>query len=45
MAAEYLTIRETGKGEYEEKKSRFLGEAIHVETEEEASGEGAVEEE
>lgn len=37
MAAEYLTIRETGKGEYEEKKSRFLGEAIHVESEEEAS--------
>ena len=37
MAAEYLTIRETGKGEYEEKKSRFLGEAIHVENEEEAS--------
>ncbi|MEE1164473.1 MAG: YigZ family protein [Lachnospiraceae bacterium] len=37
MAAEYLTIKETGKGEYEEKKSRFLGEAIHVETEEEAS--------
>jgi uncharacterized YigZ family protein len=37
MAAEYLTIRETGKGEYEEKKSRFLGEAVHVETEEEAA--------
>ena len=37
MAAEYLTIRETGKGEYEEKKSRFLGEAVHVESEEEAS--------
>ena len=37
MAFEYLTIRETGKGEYEEKKSRFLGEAIHVESEEEAS--------
>lgn len=37
MAAGYLTIRETGKGEYEEKKSRFLGEAIHVESEEEAS--------
>ena len=37
MAAEYLTITETGKGEYEEKKSRFLGEAIHVESEEEAS--------
>ena len=37
MAAEYLTISETGKGEYEEKKSRFLGEAVHVETEEEAA--------
>jgi uncharacterized YigZ family protein len=37
MASEYLTIRENGTGEYEEKKSRFLGEAIHVETEEEAS--------
>ncbi|MDO5132185.1 MAG: YigZ family protein [Eubacteriales bacterium] len=37
MASAYLTIRETGKGEYEEKKSRFLGEAIHVESEEEAA--------
>ncbi|MBR2729267.1 MAG: YigZ family protein [Lachnospiraceae bacterium] len=37
MAAEYLTIRETGKGEYEEKKSRFLGEALHIESEEEAA--------
>lgn len=37
MASEYLTIREAGKGEYEEKKSRFLGEAVHVESEEEAS--------
>ena len=37
MASEYLTIARGGSGEYEEKKSRFLGEAVHVETEEEAS--------
>ena len=37
MASEYLTIRENGTGEYEEKKSRFLGEAVHVESEKEAS--------
>lgn len=41
MASEYRTIRETGKGEYEEKKSRFLGEAVHVESEEEAAAEVA----
>lgn len=38
MAGEYLTIRGTGKGEYVEKKSRFLGLAVHVESEEEAAG-------
>ena len=37
MASEYMTIRASGKGEYEEKKSRFLGEAIHIESEEEAA--------
>ncbi|MBQ6590141.1 MAG: YigZ family protein [Lachnospiraceae bacterium] len=37
MASEYLTIREEGRGEYEEKKSRFLGEAIPVASEEEAA--------
>ena len=37
MASQYLTVRETGKGEYEEKKSRFLGEAVHIESEEEAA--------
>lgn len=37
MAAEYLTIARAGSGEYEEKKSRFLGEAVHIETEEDAS--------
>lgn len=37
MASEYLTIARAGSGEYEEKKSRFLGEAVHIETEEEAS--------
>ena len=31
---QYLTIRSRGSGEYEEKKSRFLGEAIPVSTEE-----------
>lgn len=34
---EYYTITETGHGEYEEKKSRFLGEAIPVCSEEEAA--------
>lgn len=38
MAGEYLTIRGSGKGEYVEKKSRFLGLALHVESEEEAAG-------
>ncbi len=38
MAGEYLTIRGSGKGEYVEKKSRFLGLAVHVESEEEAAG-------
>ena len=38
MAGEYLTIRGSGKGEYTEKKSRFLGLALHVESEEEAAG-------
>ena len=33
---EYRTIRGTAAGEYEEKKSRFLAAAAHVETEEEA---------
>lgn len=33
----YYTIRQTGRGEYEEKKSRFLGEAIPVQTAAEAS--------
>ncbi len=33
----YCTIRKIGKGEYEEKKSRFLGEAIPVSSEEEAA--------
>lgn len=37
MASEYLTIRDPGKGEYEEKKSRFLGEAVPVSSEEEAA--------
>lgn len=37
MASEYLTISGVGKGEYEEKKSRFLGEAVAVGSEEEAS--------
>ena len=38
MAGEDLTIRGSGKGEYTEKKSRFLGLALHVESEEEAAG-------
>ena len=38
MAGEYLTIRGSGKGEYTVKKSRFLGLALHVESEEEAAG-------
>ena len=37
MASEYLTIRDPGNGEYEEKKSRFLGEAVPVSSEEEAA--------
>ena len=39
MAAgkEYLTIGSVGKGEYTEKKSRFLGEVDAVSTEEEAA--------
>ena len=37
MAGEYLTIKGTGTGEYVEKKSRFLGLALHVESEEEAA--------
>ena len=39
MAAEkeYLTVRSIGKGEYTEKKSRFLGEVHPVSTEEEAA--------
>ena len=39
MAAdrEYLTIGSIGKGEYTEKKSRFLGEIHPVKTEEEAA--------
>lgn len=39
MAAEkeYLTVRSIGKGEYTEKKSRFLGEIHPVSTEEEAA--------
>lgn len=37
--ADYLTPAETGFGEYTEKKSRFLGEAFHAETEEEAAAE------
>ncbi len=36
-SSEYLTIKGTGNGEYEEKKSRFLGEAIAVSSEEEAA--------
>ena len=31
----YYTIQKTGHGEYEEKRSRFLGEAIPVQSEEE----------
>ena len=33
---EYRTIRGTASGEYEEKKSRFIASAAHVESEEEA---------
>ncbi len=36
MLNEYCTISEMGTGEYIEKKSRFLGEALHVESLEEA---------
>ncbi|MEE3420251.1 MAG: YigZ family protein [Lachnospiraceae bacterium] len=36
MAGEYKTIAVPGDGNYEEKKSRFLGEAVHVESQEEA---------
>ncbi|MDD5939456.1 MAG: IMPACT family protein [Lachnospiraceae bacterium] len=35
----YCTIRQTGSGEYEEKKSRFLAEAIPVKSEEGIAGE------
>ena len=37
MASEYLTLARPGQGEYEEKKSRFLGKAVHIESEEEAA--------
>lgn len=37
MASEYLTLALPGQGEYEEKKSRFLGKAVHIESEEEAA--------
>lgn len=37
MASEFLTVSKPGNGVYEEKKSRFLGEAVHVESEEEAA--------
>lgn len=36
MPGEYLTINESGQGEYVEKKSRFIAQAVHVESEEEA---------
>lgn len=35
----YFTIQKTGRGEYEEKKSRFLGEAIPVQTEDDVQEE------
>ncbi len=35
MLQEYKTVDRPGEGEYVEKKSRFLGEAVHVETLEE----------
>ena len=34
----YKTIEGTAQAEYEEKKSRFIGQVAHVETEEEAVG-------
>lgn len=37
MASEYFTLARPGQGEYEEKKSRFLGKAVHIESEEEAA--------
>ena len=37
LGKEYLTVRSIGKGEYTEKKSRFLGEIHPVSTEEEAA--------
>ena len=37
MASEYLTLARPGQGEYEEKKSHFLGKAVHIESEEEAA--------
>ena len=37
LEKEYLTVRSIGKGEYTEKKSRFLGEIHPVSTEEEAA--------
>lgn len=36
MLNRYYTIEEKGEGLYTEKKSRFLGEAVHVESQEEA---------
>ncbi len=36
MLKEYKTVGRSGAGEYEEKKSRFLGEAIHIESLQEA---------
>ena len=36
MPGEYLTINESGQGEYVEKKSRLIAQAAHVESEEEA---------
>lgn len=36
MMKEYRTVGERGDGEYDEKKSRFLGEAVHIETEADA---------
>lgn len=36
MMKEYRTVGRRGDSEYDEKKSRFLGEAVHVETEAEA---------
>ncbi len=35
MLNEYKTVKSSGEGEYIEKKSRFIGEAVHVESMEE----------